>query len=125
MMRRGGEVDELWAAVGDPTRRQLLDVLLAQPEATATTLSRQLPVTRQAVAKHLAVLDRAGLVEWDRRGREVRYVVRPKQLDAAARALAQVAAQWDERLLAIKRIAEDARTQERRELDPNRKEIQR
>jgi DNA-binding transcriptional ArsR family regulator len=117
MRHRGGEGDELWAAVADPTRRRLLDVLLAQREATATTLARELPVTRQAVAKHLAVLDRAGLVERVRLGREVRYVVRAQRLDAAARALASVAAQWDERLLAIKRIAESAagkaRTRER------------
>ena len=102
------EVDELLAAVADPTRRRLLDVLLDQGEATATTLARELPVTRQAVAKHLAVLGRAGLVEGDRQGREVRYVVRPKGLDAAARSMAMVAAQWDQRLMAIKRIAESA-----------------
>jgi DNA-binding transcriptional ArsR family regulator len=108
MRRQGGEVDELWAAVADPTRRRLLDVLLAQGEATATTLARELPVTRQAVAKHLAVLDRAGLVEGCRQGREVRYVVRPQRLDAAARSMARVAARWDERLMAIKRIAESA-----------------
>ena len=101
-----GEVDELWAAVADPTRRRLLDVLLARREATATALARELPVTRQAVAKHLVVLDRAGLVERGRQGREVRYAVRTEQLDAAARAIARVAAEWDERLIAIKRIAE-------------------
>jgi DNA-binding transcriptional ArsR family regulator len=122
MRRRGGEVDQLWAAVADPTRRRLLDVLLAQREATATTLARELPVTRQAVAKHLAVLDRAGLVEGDRRGREVRYVVRPKRLDAAARAMARVAAQWDERLLAIKRIAESSA---REQPNPRTKEVSR
>jgi predicted transcriptional regulator len=116
MRHRGGEVDELWAAVADPTRRRLLDVLLAQHEATATTLARELPVTRQAVAKHLAVLDRAGLVEKGRLGREVRYVIRAERLDAAARSLARVAAEWDERLLAIKRIAESAA----RELEQNR-----
>ncbi len=55
MSRQGGDVDQLWAAVADPTRRRLLDVLLAQGEATATTLARELPVTRQAVAKHLAI----------------------------------------------------------------------
>ena len=82
MSRRGDEVDEVWAAVADPTRRRLLDVLLAHGEATATTLAGELPVTRQAVAKHLAVLDRAGLVEGRRRGREVRYAVRPERLDA-------------------------------------------
>jgi ArsR family transcriptional regulator, cadmium/lead-responsive transcriptional repressor len=141
MRRQGGEVDELWAAVVDPTRRRLLDVLLAQREATATTLARELPVTRQAVAKHLAVLDRAGLVQRGRQGREVRYVVRPERLDAAARSMAKVAAEWDERLTAIKRIAEssareqshpratrpngarDAARTQRREPGQNRKEI--
>ena len=108
MSRGGADADELWAAVADPTRRRLLDALLAYGEATATTLARELPVTRQAVAKHLAVLDRAALVEGRRRGREVRYAVRPEQLDAATRGLAQVAAQWDERLAAIKRLAEAA-----------------
>jgi DNA-binding transcriptional ArsR family regulator len=108
MRRSDDDADELWAAVADPTRRRLLDVLLAHGNATATTLARELPVTRQAVAKHLAVLDRTGLVQGARQGREVRYAVRPERLDTAARSLARVAAQWDQRLLAIKRIAESA-----------------
>jgi DNA-binding transcriptional ArsR family regulator len=108
-MRRGGdEVDELWAAVADPTRRRLLDGLLARGEATATTLAGDLPVTRQAVAKHLAVLERAGLVDSRRVGREVRYAVRPERLDAASEWLARVAAEWDDRLGAIKRLAESS-----------------
>ena len=102
------EVDELWSAIGDPTRRRVLDVLLERGEASATTLAGELPVTRQAVAKHLAVLQRAGLVEGRRRGREVRYAIRSERLDAAMRAIAQVAAEWDARLSAIKRIAEAA-----------------
>jgi DNA-binding transcriptional ArsR family regulator len=102
------EVDELWAAVGDPTRRRVLDVILERGEATATMVATELPVTRQAVAKHLAVLDRARLVEGRRRGREMRYAVRPERLDAAARSMAEVAAAWDTRLQAIKRIAEAA-----------------
>jgi DNA-binding transcriptional ArsR family regulator len=106
MSRAGGEVDELWAAVADPTRRQLLDALLAEGEATATTLAVELPVTRQAVAKQLGVLDRAGLVQGRRRGREMRYAVRAERLDTAARSMAHVAAEWDARLAAIKRIAE-------------------
>jgi DNA-binding transcriptional ArsR family regulator len=106
MRRRGAHVDELWAAVADPTRRRLLSGLLVRGEATATTLAGELPVTRQAVSKQLAVLDRAGLVEGRRRGREVRYSVRPEQLGAATRSLAQVAKEWDERLASIKRIAE-------------------
>jgi ArsR family transcriptional regulator, cadmium/lead-responsive transcriptional repressor len=107
------ELDELWSAVADPTRRRVLDLILARGEATATTVAGELPVTRQAVAKQLAVLDRAGLVEGRRRGREVRYAVRPERLDAAARSMAQVAAEWDARLVAIKRIAEAAAAAQR------------
>jgi ArsR family transcriptional regulator, cadmium/lead-responsive transcriptional repressor len=100
------EVDELWSAIGDPTRRRVLDLILDRGEATATVVAGELPVTRQAVAKHLAVLGRAGFVEARREGREVRYAVRPQRLDAAARSIASVAEQWDARLVAIKRIAE-------------------
>jgi DNA-binding transcriptional ArsR family regulator len=104
-MTRGPD-DGLWAAVADPTRRRLLDALLARGEATATTLAGDLPITRQAVAKHLSVLERAGLVDSRRQGREVRYAVRPERLDAAAEWLTRVAAEWDDRLGAIKRLAE-------------------
>jgi len=115
------EVDELWSAIGDPTRRRVLDVILDRGEATATVVAGELPVTRQAVAKHIAVLGRAGLVEARREGREVRYAVRPQRLDAAARSMASVAAQWDARLVAIKRIAEAAALARE---DPNRQEAQ-
>ena len=108
------EVDELWSAVGDPTRRRVVDLLLGHGEASATTLAAELPVTRQAVAKHLTVLDRAGLVEARRRGKEVRYVIRPRQLDAATRSMAAVAAEWDARLSAIKRIAEEVARAQRK-----------
>jgi DNA-binding transcriptional ArsR family regulator len=100
------EDDALWAAVADPTRRRVLDALLERGEATTTAIAEELPVTRQAVAKHLAVLDRVGLVAGQRRGREVRYAVRPERLDEAAEAMARVAAQWDRRLARIKRLAE-------------------
>jgi DNA-binding transcriptional ArsR family regulator len=103
------QVDQLWSAIGDPTRRRVLEAILdREGGATATVVAGELPVTRQAVAKHLAVLGRAGLVEARREGREVRYAVRPQRLDAAARSVASVAAQWDARLLAIKHIAEAA-----------------
>jgi DNA-binding transcriptional ArsR family regulator len=105
------EEDALWAAVADPTRRRVLDALLEHGEATTTTLAKGLPVTRQAVAKHLVVLDRVGLVAGQRRGREVRYAVRPERLDDAAEALARVAAQWDRRLARIKRLAESAQAE--------------
>jgi DNA-binding transcriptional ArsR family regulator len=108
--RRGGAeaVDSVLAALADPTRRQLLDLLAARGEATATTLAEQLPVSRQAVVKHLAVLDDAGLVSGGRVGREVRYAVRPEALNATARWMASLAADWDQRLAKLKRIAEAA-----------------
>ena len=98
--------DEVFAALADGTRWRLLETLAAQGDGTATTLAAVMPVSRVAVVKHLAVLDRAGLVRGRRRGREVRYVVRPERLEATARWLASVASEWDARLSAIKRIAE-------------------
>jgi DNA-binding transcriptional ArsR family regulator len=99
--------DELWSAVGDPTRRRLLDLLLVDGTATATSLSEQLPVSRQAVAKHLSVLDRAGLVHGVAAGRERRYRVDDAQLARAAGQLAHVGSSWDGRLRRIARIAEE------------------
>jgi DNA-binding transcriptional ArsR family regulator len=113
MRTRGAELDELWAAVGDPTRRRILSGLLDCGEATATTLAQDLPVTRQAVTKQLAVLDRAGLVEGHRRGREVRYAISAGRLRTAAQSMARVAEEWDERLASIKRIAEEIAREER------------
>jgi DNA-binding transcriptional ArsR family regulator len=101
-------VDSVLAALADPTRRRLLDLLAAHGEATATTLAERLPVSRQAVVKHLAVLDAARLVSGSRVGREVRYAVRPAALDATAQWMAALAADWDRRLANIKRIAEAA-----------------
>lgn len=98
--------DELWSAVGDPMRRRMLDLLLSHSGGTATTLSDQLPVTRQAVAKHLAVLDRVGLVHATPSGRERLYEVDEAQLARAVAQLSAVGATWDARLRRIKRIAE-------------------
>ena len=120
MKPRRGDEEELWAAVGEPRRRRLLDVLLARGEATPSALAAELPFTRQAVSKHLAVLDRAGLVEGRRHGREVRYAVRPDRLDAASQAMARVATQWDRRLQAIKDLAEATYRDQRS--DPQQKE---
>jgi DNA-binding transcriptional ArsR family regulator len=99
--------DELWAALGDPTRRRLLDLLLlGDGPATATSLSGRMPVTRQAVAKHLGVLERAELVVPHKDGREVRYVVNEAQFARAVEQLTSVGAAWDTRLRRIKTIAE-------------------
>lgn len=108
--RRGAvdAVDSVIVALADPTRRHLLDLLAAKGEITATTLAEGLPVSRQAVAKHLTVLAAAGLVSGNRVGREVRYAVHPAALDAAARRMAAIAADWDRRLATIKNLAEAA-----------------
>jgi ArsR family transcriptional regulator, cadmium/lead-responsive transcriptional repressor len=98
--------DDLWSAIGDPTRRRLLDLLLLAGDGTATTLGRQLPVSRQAVTKHLAVLDRVGLVQATPAGREKRYRVDDAQLARAVAQLSSVGSAWDARLRRIKRIAE-------------------
>ena len=98
--------DDLWSAIGDPTRRRLLDMLLVAGDGTATTLSQQLPVTRQAVAKHLGVLARVALVRATPAGREKRYRVDDVQLARAAAQLASVGSSWDARLQRIKQIAE-------------------
>lgn len=98
--------DDLWTAIGDPTRRRMVDLLLADGGGTATSLGEQLPVTRQAVAKHLAVLDRAGLVRSEPVGRERRYRLDPDQLARAAAQLHAVQSAWDGRLRRIKQIAE-------------------
>jgi ArsR family transcriptional regulator, cadmium/lead-responsive transcriptional repressor len=99
--------DELWSAIGDPTRRRVIDLLLAARGGTATSLSEDLPVTRQAVSKHLDVLDRVGLVHVSRSGRERIYRIDGTQLARATAQLAAVGREWDERLDRIKRLAED------------------
>ena len=98
--------EQLLEAVADTSRRRVLDLVLLHGEASPTALAAELPFTRQAVAKHLAVLDRVGLVEGKRAGREIRYSVRPDHLDVAVRAMARVAARWDARLDSIKHVAE-------------------
>lgn len=114
-MSRSRITDEaLVEAVADTSRRRVLDLILAHGDATATGLAAELPFTRQAVAKHLTALDRAGLVEGSRLGREVRYSVRVEHLDRAARAMARVAARWDARLIAIKRLAESRAAAQRK-----------
>ncbi|MCU1367010.1 MAG: ArsR family transcriptional regulator [Ilumatobacteraceae bacterium] len=98
--------DDLWSAIGDPIRRQMLDRLLADGGGTATSLSEHLPVTRQAIAKHLAVLDRVDLVRASAEGREKRYRVDDIQMARAVAQLNSVGTAWDARLQRIKKIAE-------------------
>jgi ArsR family transcriptional regulator, cadmium/lead-responsive transcriptional repressor len=100
--------DELWAAIADPSRRRVLDLLVRRGEASASWLAGQVPFSRQAVSKHLTVLEQAGLISRRKQGREVLYRVDAGRLDEATRALADLARQWDRRLGDIKRLAEAA-----------------
>jgi DNA-binding transcriptional ArsR family regulator len=86
----------------------MLDLLLERGESTATALADSLPISRQAVSKHLAVLTRVGLVDGAKNGREMRYRLNVERLDRATRSLGELAALWDQRLMSIKQIAEAA-----------------
>jgi DNA-binding transcriptional ArsR family regulator len=106
--------DELWSAVADPSRRQVLDLLISNGEVSASWLAGRVPFSRQAVSKHLVVLERSGLISRRKQGREVLYQVEAGRLDQAARAMAELAAQWDRRLSMIKRLAETAHAENKR-----------
>ena len=98
---------EVFAALADPIRWRLLEALAVSGRGTATTLATEMPVSRPAVIKHLAVLGRAGLVERRRVGREVVFAVRAEPLAETAHWMASLASDWDTRLAALKRLAEE------------------
>jgi DNA-binding transcriptional ArsR family regulator len=97
------EDGDVFAALADPTRRQLLDRLAAEGPMSATALARDYPVSRQAVVKHLGTLAGAGLLRPERHGREVLYGVDPRRLTEASAWLREVGDQWDRRLDALTR----------------------
>jgi DNA-binding transcriptional ArsR family regulator len=102
-MRR---VDAVFSALADPTRRRILERLAHGDTLTATGVADNLPISRQAVAKHLAALRSAKLVSSERVGRETRYRLHPHPLDDAARWIQTVSAEWDQRLEALRRSLE-------------------
>ncbi|MDP9073392.1 MAG: metalloregulator ArsR/SmtB family transcription factor [Actinomycetota bacterium] len=97
------EVDAVFAALADPTRRGLLDQISRHGPLTATELASDYPMSRQAVAKHLSALATAGLVTGERQGRDVRYRMVADGLGDAATWLAEVGDRWDRRLAALQR----------------------
>jgi DNA-binding transcriptional ArsR family regulator len=97
-------VDAVFTALADPTRRSVLETLAVGGSATATSLASGLPVSRQAVAKHLCALQEADLVSCERVGRETRYTLEPAPLTDAARWMAGVGGEWDRRLAALGRM---------------------
>ena len=109
--------DELWSAVADPSRRRILDLLVGHGAASASWLAGQVPFTRQAVAKHLLVLEQAGLISRRKQGREVLYQVDAERLGQVTRAFAELATQWNQRLGTLKRLAEAAYAEEKRQTE--------
>jgi DNA-binding transcriptional ArsR family regulator len=95
--------DRVFAALSDPTRRGVLERIGDAGEASATQLARDLPISRQAIAKHLASLEAAGLIADRRAGREVLYRVTPAPMSGAMSWMATVGAQWDDRLASLRR----------------------
>ncbi|HWD52642.1 MAG TPA: metalloregulator ArsR/SmtB family transcription factor [Acidimicrobiales bacterium] len=95
--------DAVFAALGDPTRRRILDRLSVDGPMTATQLAPDYPMSRQAVVKHLGTLADAGLLVPERVGRDVRYRVRAEAMGEAADWLADISARWDRRLAALDR----------------------
>ena len=100
-------VDAVFAALADPTRRAVIG-RLAQEPASASRLAGELPVTRQAIAKHLGALERAGLVEPHREGRETRYRLTPEPLDGAIAWMEEVGVRWDRSLAKLSERARRA-----------------
>ncbi|MDQ1359373.1 MAG: hypothetical protein QOF20_3192 [Acidimicrobiaceae bacterium] len=96
-------VEAVFAALGDPTRRQLLDELSREGPKTATELAGGYPISRQAVVKHLNALAGAGVLAGERHGRDVRYRVVAGGLGDAAAWLVEVGDRWDRRLTALQR----------------------
>ena len=101
-----GRIDNVFAALGDPGRRALVEAVAARGNATATELAAELPVSRQAVAKQLTTLADAGLLHATRAGRETRYEVTPGPLEDAVAWMVDVGAQWDDRLAALRHSLE-------------------
>jgi DNA-binding transcriptional ArsR family regulator len=97
-------VDAVFAALADPTRRRMVETLSQGSTVTASALAAELPISRQAVAKHLVALRQARLVSARRVGRETRYSLQAEPLSDAARWIATVGAEWDERLGALERL---------------------
>jgi DNA-binding transcriptional ArsR family regulator len=101
--RNGQPVGAVFSALSDPTRRQVVELLSQQPSVTASELAHELPITRQAIAKHLATLADAGLVTSAHEGRETRYRLTPEPLTDAMQWMATAGARWDQRLARLAR----------------------
>ena len=107
-LTRDEDLGALFAALADPTRRQVIRSLSGAEPVTASGLAAELPITRQAIAKHLGALERAGLVEPRREGRETRYRLTPEPLDGAIAWMEEVGTRWDRSLAKLSERARRA-----------------
>jgi DNA-binding transcriptional ArsR family regulator len=96
----------VFAALADPTRRRIVHELSKDGPLTATELARRVPVTRQAIAKHFAALEEAGLADATRVGRETRYGLRTDAFAEAEAWMRAIGAMWDRRLASFKEYVE-------------------
>lgn len=100
----------VFAALADPTRRDLLVNLAETCPKTATQLAEEYPITRQGILKHLHILEEAGLVAVNQHGREKHYTLTPEPLDDLDEWIKALGAKWDERLLRLKTLLENEAT---------------
>jgi DNA-binding transcriptional ArsR family regulator len=104
---------EVFDALADPTRRAIVEQLSDAPYLTISELAARFPISRQAVTKHLTLLETAGLIAIETRGRERHVSLRPRALGAASSWLDQIEQQWDARLAALhKHLTETERRQD-------------
>ena len=101
------EAAPIFAALGDETRLRIVSRLSEGPPASIARLSAGEPVTRQAITKHLRVLEHAGLIAGERRGREQVWSLRPERVSEARAWLDEVSASWDRRIERLKVLVED------------------
>ena len=100
----------IFAALADPTRRQLLTDLAEGRPKTATQLAAEYPITRQAILKHLTILAEAGLVTVRQQGRDKQYTLTPEPLGEVEQWVKAISAKWEERLLRLKVLLEAEET---------------
>ena len=97
-------IDALFGALSDRSRREVMQQISEGGEASASELAERMPISRQAITKHLVALAEAGLVAREREGRQVRYRLTPGPLNEALSWMTEVGAEWDERLRALERM---------------------
>jgi predicted transcriptional regulator len=98
--------EKIWFAIAEPSRRNLIDILIFQGEASSSKLAKEVSFSRQAVTKHIAVLKKVGLIRERRAGKEIQFSIEPSGLAVAIHELSTAAELWDARLQKIKQIAE-------------------